>query len=1185
MKQILNNYCNKENGLLLFDPPTGSGKTYNVLSWIYNNYKDFCKENRKIFFVTNLKKNLPDQKLKNDFFIPNKELEDFEKYVTFLDSNADCLVKRFEQVESSINDYFKNSKIFYSIKSNVYEINKHQSKSDLKTYVTKLNEELRNDLEPKFRRSIEKFLKENYPNKQERIKAIQTDKNLKWIGELYPAVFSSKKKIFFLSIDKFYHKNSTLVEPSYSFLENDITKNAIIFIDEFDATKDNILNNIIEKGKKQRIDFIHLFTEIYWALSKNVLPQKFITHSEKREELIEKKYGLALDDIQKTLLEKAEEIVQKYHLDFSFKTTNNNDDNVNQRNLLFHDFQYHSVYRNDKKFIRLNPNKFDKINEIIFESERPQTGENIVSLLNQIKGFINYFSGVIKSIAENYQQLEEQERKSNPRRTEFTFDLAISTVIEEFGLETKHKNYLIDNILSARERPRSKKDGSYELNYDLSIYENGFRYYDFVDDDSHQSKTKAFIYNFQNTPEKFILKLAEKAKVIGISATALIETVTGNYDIKYFKRQLGNKFIELTKKEKQQLKDTFNKQNKHYDKVKINTEWVNFTNSNEVEKINIEFEKLFENKELANDVIGDLKAINPNSTDYHFNRYLKIGYCFKQFLLKEDIKGFLCLLNKEPKWNDKGLNLKALHKIFEYLIEDTTKTQNLFLNDKDEFEIKNSYTIINSNDFDNKKQSFITQLESGKKVFIISMYQTMGAGQNLQFISPNPDKLINVKDENSENWNIQNETDINAIYLDKPTHIIQKIDLNLNEEGFIKYLFQLEFLAQVGLISIKQLNHQVTIAFKHLLASFNTTIKPESPNNGFLYKDFNIKQHFAKYIIQAIGRICRTNLKSPNIYIYADSELDNLICDFDVDNNLVLNEFKELVKSSREKIQQENDKDSKLKNIANVTNRKVHAKIRKFISPDWSWKEKQKEEWENLREMCLRFPTISENEIDKFNLNRILDLYIELPKENDKYYFSLYNDEEYNDYQNVEIDFDKSIGSEVSSSSVRLNKLLKISGVEAFFKTKNWATDFTLNKYILPPVLFNNIYKGALGEQIGKFIFEKHLKIELEELPLENYELFDYKIKDLNTYIDFKHWKENTQISFEEQERKIREKLKSVNGEKVFIINILSSENKIPIKSSDGKIIEIPCLWNTEKQELDFSFLEIFKENEALQNQ
>ena len=84
-------------------------------------------------------------------------------------------------------------------------------------------------------------------------------------------------------------------------------------------------------------------------------------------------------------------------MDFSFKTIDVNEENSNQRNLLFHDFQYHSVYRNDKKYIKLNPNKYEKINEITFESEKPQTGENIVSLLNQIKGFVNYFSGIIKS--------------------------------------------------------------------------------------------------------------------------------------------------------------------------------------------------------------------------------------------------------------------------------------------------------------------------------------------------------------------------------------------------------------------------------------------------------------------------------------------------------------------------------------------------------------------------------------------------------------------------------------------------------------------------------------------------------------------------------------------------------------------------------------------------------------------
>jgi len=665
-------------------------------------------------------------------------------------------------------------------------------------------------------------------------------------------------------------------------------------------------------------------------------------------------------------------------LDFSFKTIDVNEENSNQRNLLFHDFQYHSVYRNDKKYIKLNPNKYEKINEITFESEKPQTGENIVSLLNQIKGFVNYFSGIIKSIAENYQQLEEQERINNPKRNEFTFDLALSTVIEEFWLESRHKNYIIDNILSAREKPRRRLDGAYELNYDLSFYENGFRYYDFVDDDLHQSKTKTFIYNFQNTPEKFILKLAEKAKVVGISATALIETVTDNYDIQYFKRQLGEKFLELTENEKFHLKNLFDNQNKHYNNVNIIPEWVNFLSGGESkEKAIQEFEKLFENKELAESIVGELIATNPISTDYHFNRYLKIGYCFKQFLLKEDILGFLCLLNKEPKKNDKDLNLRILELIFEYLIEETTKTQSFFISDDNTFKVIESYTIINSSDFDNKKQSFIKRLEQGKKVFIISMYQTMGAGQNLQFISPNPENLMNVQDESSFNWNFQNETDINAIYLDKPTHIIQQININLNEEGFIKYLFQLEFLAQAGLISVKQLNYQVTIAFKNLLASFSTSKKPESPNNSFLYKDYNIKQHFVKFIIQAIGRICRTNLKSPNIYIFADSELDSLISDYDVDNNLVLNEFKALVKSGRQKVQDENNKDLKLKNIATATNKKVYSKIRKFISSDWKWNENRKVEWEHLREMCLRFPTISVDEISKFKLNRILDLYIE----------------------------------------------------------------------------------------------------------------------------------------------------------------------------------------------------------------
>lgn len=201
------------------------------------------------------------------------------------------------------------------------------------------------------------------------------------------------------------------------------------------------------------------------------------------------------------------------------------------------------------------------------------------------------------------------------------------------------------------------------------------------------------------------------------------------------------------------------------------------------------------------------------------------------------------------------------------------------------------------------------------------MYQTMGAGQNLQFIAPNPKKLINVRSKKLIDWNSDNKTDINAIYLDKPTHIIQQISKDLNEEGFIKYLFQLEFLTQVGIISTLQLNTEVTRAFKHLLASFNNKEDLGKPKVN-LYQDDNIKQHYAKYIIQAIGRICRTNLKAPNIYVYADKELDKLIYDFDTENHLVLNEFKALVNSSKQQIKIQQQTDFKFKNLATATNKK-----------------------------------------------------------------------------------------------------------------------------------------------------------------------------------------------------------------------------------------------------------------------
>lgn len=73
--------------------PTGYGKTYNVLKFIYSNYEEFAAQNRKILFITNLNKNLPINELKERFIADRKEY-DFNKHVLFIDYNVDFVVNR-----------------------------------------------------------------------------------------------------------------------------------------------------------------------------------------------------------------------------------------------------------------------------------------------------------------------------------------------------------------------------------------------------------------------------------------------------------------------------------------------------------------------------------------------------------------------------------------------------------------------------------------------------------------------------------------------------------------------------------------------------------------------------------------------------------------------------------------------------------------------------------------------------------------------------------------------------------------------------------------------------------------------------------------------------------------------------------------------------------------------------------
>ena len=61
MYTAIKNYCEngRKNGLFLMDMPTGFGKTYNVIKYIFDASIDEKNHDKRYFFITTLKKNLP----------------------------------------------------------------------------------------------------------------------------------------------------------------------------------------------------------------------------------------------------------------------------------------------------------------------------------------------------------------------------------------------------------------------------------------------------------------------------------------------------------------------------------------------------------------------------------------------------------------------------------------------------------------------------------------------------------------------------------------------------------------------------------------------------------------------------------------------------------------------------------------------------------------------------------------------------------------------------------------------------------------------------------------------------------------------------------------------------------------------------------------------------------------------
>lgn len=1149
MKEVIKHFCEDDqttNGLFLIDMPTGAGKTYTVINYIKELMIKYPE--RKIFFVTTLKKNLDD---------PYEELleilsEEQKKKVFRVKPNIDFVKEFFDSVKDEIkkNNIIWKSEEFKKLKDN-YEIADLLKKSKKDSNFTEFK-----DAEYEFRKFISYKLHEEFKQREKKLQAIKTKQEWQWVGKLYPSVFTQDYSVYFLTIDKFLLEHSTIVEHPYLFYNHKSFKNSLVFIDEFDATKETMLKNIIERNIENGINYIDLFKRIHSGLFTREVPQRLITPSKSREKGIYK--DLSLSEIIEDIKNLAQDINEKHKLDFCHKSQ---DFTNGERYFLFNDFGYYSMV-SDKKDIVTRFDRKGNWNAISLNSDKE--ARKIQDVLSDIKRFINYFLRGISVLSINYQQLKQEEINKLGTQREYSIESAIQTVISTFIPEQSIVTKLVREVqMSWKNRDKltsNSVEDDFEIG-DIRFCNIGWNYYEFIDEDRHDLKTDVIRYSFEETPEKIMKKMCLLAKVIGLSATASLDTVIANYDLKYLKWRLHNGYRQLTKDEIARLQQQFNDSVSGYkeDMIKVDvTE--NMTDDKYIDSN--QWEKIFSNKETADFIHDELENLLPPKLDrqgkrtdvYNKRRYFRIAWVYKKFICQKEIQSLLCMLTALPNENSQTLNWSFLRKVFKAISEDVDETYD-----------KDVAIVLDSTDFDNKKDDILKKLTDGKRRFVLSTYQTIGAGQNLQYDIPESlqNKLVH-----TNKFNERKQKDFDAIYLEKPTNIVvnmYKSEVSIEDVGH--YIYQCEYLCDNWEITKSQKDTNIRAAFEKLRGK-----------DAILYSISDTKSTkiaATKCLIQAVGRICRTNMKNEHIYIFAHDEIsDVLYYPIIDDESKNFNwEFRAFVEALRKKqiseIPAEIDIIEKAVDVSSRTNRQIQKMLNfKF------WNNENINQWQRLRDYVLQHPTLTRDEWAKIQWK---NFYIEMPNENNKVYYKTDND-----FFKTEIAFsDQQEFFEESSLSVNLQTLLKLKGLRSYFEQMNYATDWEKQEFIMSPPLFNNIYKGALGEVVGKFLFEQILEIELEDLELEYYEFFDFKVKGKPVFVDFKHWKESTRFDANDYIEKIKDKKDACGAETIIVVNTQIVDSKYQ-PSVTHSIVEIPCLWNLNNEALNLDKQAIIYINDAI---
>lgn len=573
---------------------------------------------------------------------------------------------------------------------------------------------------------------------------------------------------------------------------------------------------------------------------------------------------------------------------------------------------------------------------------------------------------------------------------------------------------------------------------------------------------------------------------------------------------------------------------------------------------------------LSDDKIG--------SKLYDYSRLMKVCFYIQSILFKFKDKNFskaaisngIIMTNKLI---DISTDSNEIFSLKNLKLATACICSNVFnVSTKEAKKMANSmFIIIKADDLNSgkaeEKFDFVRdRILDNKPIFMLTSYLSVSRGNNLQ-INIGKDEVQNRLDSGEllpvNNWPISGHVDWDSIYMEKPSHVVPdlKNELSLFDENNdiitsrLRLFLTVEELFARGDINKQKKNAILKEVFDYLESGYAEKLNARLKDYNDIYRLFSVKTDYTTIIYQTMGRIVRTSVKKPcNAIFYDVDMLEHIITDTDkLKLPIITNEFDRFLSHVKQEVSNIFKNSLENSNLEfRRKNRDVYLAINDILTAgngDFGWDKDLQQLWEFLRETVLKYPVISKKELKKvqeeYNSLRfasqlklnIEDLYLDFKKtakDDVKYFYAPYSSDPFssnsnkyfNDFEDVIIHSKLSnnrpnrlLKFEVSLEDCRLSKLLKNEIVKEHWTKNNFNSNWKLKKGdrfygVISPIVYNNIYKGAIGEEVAKALFVAN-GIDVEPITdPKSYEKFDFLIKkdDKKIYVDAKNFSDYSMI-------------------------------------------------------------------------